>query len=114
MLSESKIQQSIVMWFRNTYCLASKTPRSLIISIPNGGTRNKREAIILNSTGLYAGASDIIIHHNGHLLFIEVKTEDGAQSDKQILFQKHVESMRLQYYIVRSLDQFKSIIFSVS
>ena len=70
-VSESKIQQQIIEYFNNNYCLKHHNPRAVIFSIPNGGTRNKLEAITLKATGLLAGVSDlIVILPNGKLIFL--------------------------------------------
>jgi hypothetical protein len=42
------------------------------------------------------------------VFFIEVKNAKGKQSEVQEKFQKRVESMGYEYYLVRSLEQFKS------
>lgn len=107
--SEDKIQQEIVLWFKNNYCLKHHNPRYCIFSVPNGGTRNKLEAIRLKSTGLLAGVSDLIVLYD-KLYFIEVKTDKGRQSDKQKDFEKVVSSLGYEYKLVRSLDDFKRII----
>ena len=36
-LSEARIQQEIVMWYKNTYCLEHHDPRCMIFSVPNEG-----------------------------------------------------------------------------
>ena len=57
-----------------------------------------------------AGVSDLIIlKPNGITLFIELKVEKGIQSDAQKLFQSKVESLGFDYYIIKSLEQFKQI-----
>ena len=107
-MTESKIQQQIVEYFNNTYCLKHHNPRGLIFSIPNGGTRNKLEAITLKATGLLAGVSDlIVILPNGKLIFVEIKTDTGKMSEKQIDFQQRVEALGFEYLLIRSLDEFK-------
>ncbi len=111
--TEGKIQQEIVSWFNNSFCLAHHNPRSLILSIPNGGERNVQEAMKSRATGEYAGASDLLVIHFGKVIFVEVKDEKGTQKPKQIEFQKHVESMGFPYYIVRSLEEFKELINSI-
>ena len=109
MSTEAKIQQEIFMWYNNTYCLSHHSPRNLILSIPNEG---KPELI---RTGLYPGASDLfIIHHPLPPMFVEIKTPDGRQSDKQRAFQAHVASLGYAYYLIRSLEAFKSLITSLS
>lgn len=111
-LSEDKIQQDIVIWFNNNYCLKHHAPRCSIFSVPNGGTRNKLEAIKLKSTGMKAGVSDLIVVMPEIVLFVEVKTETGKQSDKQKEFEIIISKLGFKYYLVRSLDEFKIIINS--
>jgi hypothetical protein len=107
-MSESKLQQEIFNWYQNNYCLKFHDPRGMIFSIPNGGTRNKLEAITMKATGLLAGASDlIVILPNGKLSFIELKTDTGKQSEKQIDFENRVNDLGFEYKIIRSLEEFK-------
>ena len=108
-MSENIIQAQIYQWFHNNYCLKHHTPRGLIFSIPNGGTRNIKEAMTLKATGVLAGASDMIcILPNKQLIFLELKTEKGVQSEKQKEFQKRVENLGFEYWLIRSLDEFKN------
>jgi hypothetical protein len=110
-MTESKIQQEIVNWYNNTYCLKFHEPRGLIFAVPNGGTRNKLEAITLKATGMLAGVSDlIVILPNGKLIFVEIKTDKSKQSEKQIEFEHRVKALGYEYCIIRSLDEFKKII----
>lgn len=102
--SEERIQQEQVMWYINHYCLKHHKPRNLIMSIPNEGKPQ------LVRTGLYRGASDLVLIHFGQVLFIENKTSTGRQSQQQKDFQAHVESLGFPYYLCRSLDDFKEVI----
>ena len=114
--SEARIQQDIVMWYKNSYCLVHHIPRSLILSIPNEGKP------FLTQTGLMAGSADLMVIDrytapgvlNGGIicivLFVEVKTPNKKQSAKQLKFQSHVESMGFSYHIVRSLEEFTKMI----
>lgn len=97
---ESQIQRQMVSWFRLQY------PRYIIAAIPNGGQRSSLEAKIMKGEGVLAGFSDLIIIAQGNVLFIEVKTKDGKQSDLQIKFQSDVERLGFQYSICRSLEDF--------
>jgi len=109
--SESSLQQDIFNFYQNNYCLKFHNPRGLIFSIPNGGTRNKLEAITMKATGLLAGASDlIVILPNGKLFFIELKIEKGIQSDKQKHFENRVSDLGFKYKIIRTLDEFKNFV----
>lgn len=109
MKTEDKIQQEIVMWYRNNFCLKHHNPRNLIFSVPND-SKDAKEQMRKIATGLFSGVSDLIVIHFGEILFIEIKTEVGKQSDKQKDFENIVSSHNFKYYLIRSLDEFKKII----
>ena len=115
LMSESHIQQQIVRWYRNTYCLKHHTPRCLIFSVPNES--NGVRAMKLIQTGLYPGCADLVICHSPNRpdntniwLFIEIKTATGTQSPKQKQFEQHCNQMGLRYELVRSLQDFIEVI----
>lgn len=103
-MSEDIIQQQIFLWYHNNFC-ASK--ENLIFSVPNGGLRNKREAVKLKATGLVSGVSDLIVVKPDEVVFVEVKTDTGVQSENQKKFQQKVEAMGYRYLLIRSLNEFK-------
>ena len=107
MTKEDVIQAEIFKWYNNNFCLKGHEPECIIFSVPNGGTRNPREALLLKATGVVAGVSDLIIIRQNEVIFVEVKTEIGKQSDKQKEFQKTVENLGFKYILVRSLEEFK-------
>lgn len=104
---EDHIQQKIIIWYRNEY---QRHGKGLIFAIPNGGSRNVAEAKKLKETGLMAGVSDLIVLHGNKCLFVEVKTDTGKQSEKQIEFETKVKALGFDYFLVRSLEQFKEIL----
>ena len=109
--SENNIQQQIVIWYTNNYCLKTQNPQGLIFSVPNGGNRNMLEAMTLKATGLLAGVSDlIVILPIGKILFVELKTPTGIQSDAQKDFMRRIENLGYIYKIIRTLDEFKTFI----
>jgi hypothetical protein len=108
MQSESRIQQEIVMWFKNNYCLKHHSPRSMIFHIPNQGQQR------FISIGVYPGAADLFLHHKGKSIFVEVKEpQKGKQSENQEQFQEHCNQIGLIYEIVFSLEEFKELIKSL-
>lgn len=114
-MTEDQLQASCILWMNNTYCLKFHEPRLMIFAVPNGGIRNKIEAMKLKATGLLAGVSDLIVLLPfGDSLYIELKIETGRQSPAQIEFQQRVEKLGHLYFICRSLDEFKEIINSVT
>jgi hypothetical protein len=55
-----------------------------------------------------AGVSDLIVVLNGKTIFVELKTETGIQSEKQKEFETKVKQLNQEYYLIRSLEQFKN------
>lgn len=65
------------------------------------------------STGLMGGVSDLIVLFPNKCIFVECKTKIGKQSDKQKDFQQIVEALGFEYWLVRSLEDFKTKIFEL-
>jgi hypothetical protein len=105
--TEAKIQQEIFMYVHNKYCLSNQKPRHVIFSVPNESI-NKKESMQKKAMGMISGVSDLIWIMPDVILFIEVKTEIGRQSENQIRFQSTIENMGYKYLLVRSLEQFKT------
>ena len=98
---ESQIQCQMVQWFRLQY------PNLIIAAIPNGGQRNALEAKIMKGEGVLAGFSDLVVIAEANILFVEVKTKEGRQSELQKKFQADVERLGFQYSVCRSLQDFQ-------
>ena len=106
-MTENQLQQQIIIWYKNNYQIKGL---GLIFSVPNGGSRHILEAKTLKATGQMAGVSDLIIlMPNAKTIFVEVKVEKGVQSDKQKDFENVVTALGFEYYLIRSLEQFKNI-----
>ena len=110
--SEAKIQQEIVLWFRNN----NLNTNNIIFSVPNHKAGNE-------STGQLNGVSDLIIVHED-IFFIEVKTPKqidengkvypaGKQSEAQIKFESKVRANNFFYWIVTSLEDFIELYYAV-
>lgn len=105
--TESQLQQMCVKWMQFQY------PNIVWFHVPNGGSRNIREAVRFKREGVKAGVSDIIIlkpNKSSHALLIELKRKGGKQSPEQKEFQKNVELWNYQYSIAKSLDEFMKIV----
>lgn len=109
-MNEDILQAKIYKWYHNTYCTKLNNPKHCIFSVPNGGKRNKIEAVKLKATGLVAGVSDLIVIQPNRILFIELKIATGKQSQKQKDFQEVVQNLGFQYFVVRSLEEFKEVV----
>jgi hypothetical protein len=107
--TEAKIQQLCWMWYKNNYCLNHHNPKHVIFAVPNDSS-SKEETMRKLATGMLAGVSDFIVIQPNKVLFFEVKTETGKQQPNQKDFESSVTALGFEYYLVRSLEQFKKII----
>lgn len=103
---EHDLQVTMIKWFRLQYPGLAFS----LFSVPNGANTSQRVGAYMKAEGLTSGVSDLIFYQNGCVYFIEVKTDKGRQNDNQKLFEKNVVKEGLNYYIVRSLDEFMSLI----
>ena len=104
---ESLLQASCVEWFKNNYCLKHHKPRYDIFSVPNEATWNNNN---FKAMGVRKGTSDLVVVMN-KVIFIEMKDPKGSQSDDQIDFEEVVTGLGHNYHIIRSLEQFKQLIW---
>ena len=108
MKSEARIQQEIVMFFNNEYpelrgCLCYNNNNSA------GGLRGKINKFL----GVVKGRSDMVLYYKSFSVMIELKTEKGRQSDHQRDWQYLMKQQGFEYYIIRSLDEFKELITKI-
>ena len=108
MKSEARIQQEIVMFFNNEYpelrgCLCYNNNNSV------GGLRGKLNKFL----GVVKGRSDMVLYYKSFSVMIELKTEKGRQSDHQRDWQYLMKQQGFEYYIIRSLDEFKELITKI-
>lgn len=102
---ESKIQQEIVIWYRNN----NLNSNNIIFSVPNEG-KSATEQMYKKATGMLSGVSDLIVIEKDRILFIECKDETGKQRENQITFQNKIEANGFNYHLVRTLQDFINII----
>ena len=109
---EAKIQSQCYKWFTNNYCLKTHQKRGIMFSVPNElAGRNKISTILAKSTGLTSGVADtIVILPNSKILFVEFKTKKGRQSESQKEFEMRITNLNLDYFIIRSFEEFKNLI----
>ena len=87
--SEDAEQETVIQWARLS---SGKWPElKLLHHIPNGGSRNKKEAVKLKRMGVLAGVADLHLPapRAGYCgLYIEMKYDDGKLSATQRAFLK--------------------------
>lgn len=102
---ESTLQTSCVKWFRYQY------PHLVIYAVPNGGSRNVREAQRLKSEGVLAGVADLtILLPEGKSLYIEMKVKGNRQTPNQKEFQQKAEALGHKYYVCYSFEDFEKVV----
>jgi VRR-NUC domain len=61
-------------------------PNVVWLHVPNGGTRNPREAARFKPMGVLPGASDLLLWHQGNAFALELKAPGGRLSEAQLEF----------------------------
>ncbi len=105
MKQEANLQAACVRWFRYQFPTLSK----VLIHVPNGGSRNAREALNLKIQGVMPGCADLLLlaPRNGFgCLAIEIKAGKNGQSELQKDWQKCFEKMGNKYVLCRNIDDF--------
>lgn len=102
---ESTLQSACVRWFRYQY------PNLVIYAVPNGGSRNVREAQHLKAEGVLAGVADLVVMlPQGKSIYIEMKVKGNKQTDNQKEFQKKAIELGHTYAVCYSFEEFQQII----
>ena len=103
--SENRIHQEIFTWHWNNF----PEERGLLFHV-NNKAANKIEGARLRSMGMVKGVADMIyLAPNGKAVAIEVKADDGRMSASQIMWADTLNKYDYDYYIVRSVEDFKIV-----
>lgn len=95
---EARIQKAIVRHLRRHFDVR-------VVHVANGGLRGRLEAINLKDEGVDAGHPDLVIYAPGARTFhMEVKSEVGRLSDRQVAYVADLERMGFPVVVVRSLE----------
>lgn len=106
---ESDLQTACVRWFRLQYPSLALS----LFAVPNGGSRNLREAARMKGEGVTAGVADLIllVPRSGYAsLCIEMKSAAGRQRPEQKAWQQAVEKAGNRYVVCRSFDEFRAVV----
>lgn len=100
---------------RNFQVCAVRTLRMAgyyVFSVPNGGSRNLREARNLKMQGVTAGVSDLIILLPKKIYFVELKNPNGKgrQSPMQREFEDTVKAFGFDYLLWDKWEQVEQFI----
>lgn len=100
LLSEAALQQHIVKLLH-----AYARPAVCWFSVPNGELRNWKVGAKLKQAGLRAGAADLILLADARAHALELKTEIGALSARQLDFKESWERAGGFFHVAFGLDQ---------
>jgi hypothetical protein len=106
--SEAQLQAACVAWFWNSF----PNTRGKLFAVQNN-SENAIRGANRKAMGLNAGVSDLVFIHRGLTYFIELKTEIGRQSEAQKGFEQLLKVEGFDYFIVRNLESFQTIIKSI-
>lgn len=104
-MKESAFQTNVVRGLRNA--------GFYVFAVPNGGSRNLREAVHLKAQGVLAGVADLVIClPKGKVHFVELKnlSGKGRQSPAQRQFQADMEYYGNQYHLWDSWNDVEEFI----
>jgi hypothetical protein len=104
-MSEIQLQAACFQWFWNTY----PDERGLLYMNYNNA-KNQSHGAILKAIGMVAGVADLTLLTKNGAMFIELKTEVGKQSPTQKQWEAKVREYGYQYHVVRTLEEFKSLV----
>ena len=103
MKDEAQIQATCVEWFRYHY------QQYILFSVPNESAYKRSS--YFSSLGMLNGVSDTVIVFPNTVIFVEFKAEKGKQRPEQKAFEDKVSSLGYSYYIIRSFEEFKDLIY---
>lgn len=99
MASESQEQQALIQW--SQYARQEYKELELLYHVPNGGRRDKREALSFKRQGVKAGVPDLVlpVGRGGYLgLYVELKVGKNKTTANQNIW---IENLRNQNYRVQ-------------
>jgi hypothetical protein len=103
---EAREQARLVAALRRCWHLLPDEHRPVIAHIPNGGSRDAREASNLKVQGVLAGIPDlIIVLPCGECCWIEMKAKEGRVSLSQTTLHDHFNKLGHEVITARSAEE---------
>lgn len=92
---EAREQARLVAALRRRWSMiADDAKRPVVFAVPNGGSRDAREAANLKTQGVLAGVPDLgIVLPCGEICWVEMKATDGRVSGTQTLLHAHFDKL---------------------
>ncbi len=107
-MSESILQSQCFQWHWNTFPQCRR-----LLHANYNNSENRIKGSINKAIGVVAGVADLEYFYDRKAYFIELKTEDGHQSKDQKEFQSRIEEQGGAYVVIRSFEEFQSLISKI-
>jgi len=104
--TESKIHQSCYKFLHNNY----PDLRKVVWHTRNEGDYSQYEQSIIKSLGITKGVADLVMLYGGNFYGIEIKAPGQNPRPSQTKWGTAIEKQGGEYHVIRSLDEFKSLI----
>jgi len=104
---EEVMQAECTKWFWNTFIAERRMLFHVDNNSYNGVIGARKKAL-----GVCRGPSDLIFVLPGEVVFIELKTPSGSQSEEQLDFEMKVKHRGHKYVIIRSVGAFQDFIIN--
>ena len=82
-------------------------------AVPNGGSRDVREAAKLKAMGVKSGIPDLCIVYRGRVIFIELKTPKGRTAPTQEAVMSALTMAGAVINVCRSLEDVQAFVASI-
>ena len=83
----------------------------LVFSVPNERNAGISDAVRMRASGLTKGAPDLMAwDSHRQCWWLELKTPTGVRSPEQKAFEEVARAYRIEYRVVRSLDDIKDLL----
>lgn len=97
--SERSVQRAVIAY------LAAAVPGCVVAHVPNGGSRDAREAVNLRNDGVRAGFPDLVLCLPGGVTALwEIKSPSGRASMSQVAIHAALRGLGHQVSVIRSVD----------
>ena len=60
---------------------------------------------LLAGMGAYKGCPDRVMHYKNKVVYLEIKKQKGKLSENQIIFQEQCKKDKVDYLVIRNLDE---------
>jgi len=103
---EAREQARLVAGLRLRWNLMPDELRPVVFAVPNGGSRDAREAANLKVQGVLAGVPDLfIMMPMGEVITVEMKARDGRVSGEQIKVHAHFNALGHEVIVAYSAEE---------